>query len=585
MVSQQEYKQKERSYIKSFESNQLIANIRKQFKRDISDKRQKTHHQLSNEDKSNIRQILSNLRNNQLIVIKPADKNLGPTIMDRAWYIQAGELLLQDTSTYRPVPSYDINGIRNELLQILATSGDIIFRDVTSLEFQYAPWKNVPLPELNSSHITFSSSLADVFLEPFLHPENIQPCREYLLPKLHKLDIPWPRPPPLPSGKTPPVRPICASISWITYIESVYLDIALKPLMLELPSYIANSAALVKRLEHSTFPPDCALLAADVESLYPSIDLNRGLDALNETLSQANTPTVHRIRIVMLTRWVLFNNYLEFNGKLYLQIRGTAMGTPCAVVFACIFMGTIERKAWGVLTNLQIYALLDHRFIDDFAIIAKSVEEATIILQVLNNMDPLIKITGSISTTSCIFLDLTIYKGPRFHTSGHLDLDVYQKPSNKFLFLPYGSYHHQHVFKGWVHSYIARLRLNCTDEDRYRLRRQQFYHQLQARGYPEDTLAFFFECTPDRAKIVHGINFAPRGCMINNDKTVFKIRYSPRTASLLPVLKQALTATPDILINPAIRKQLQPNGQPTICLRNSPNIAKTIISAKLITPR
>ena len=55
LVSQQEYKQKERSYIKSFESNQLIANIRKQFKREISDKHQKTHHQLSNEDKNNIR--------------------------------------------------------------------------------------------------------------------------------------------------------------------------------------------------------------------------------------------------------------------------------------------------------------------------------------------------------------------------------------------------------------------------------------------------------------------------------------------------------------------------------------------------
>ena len=585
VVSRQEYQQRERSYIKSFESNQLIANIRKQFKRDISDKRQKTHHQLSNEEKTYIHQIISNLRNNQLIVIKPADKNLGPTIMDRAWYIQAGELLLQDTSTFRPVAGYDLNNIRNELLQILATTGDIIFREVTSLEFQYASWKNSSLLELHKSHIAFSSSLADVFLEPFLHPENIQACREYLLPKLHKLDIPWPRPPPLPPGKTPPVRPICASISWITYIESVYLDIVLKPLMLQLPSYVANSAALVKKLEHSTFPTNCALLAADVESLYPSIDLNRGLDALNETLSRANIPHIHRIRIVMLTRWVLFNNYLEFNGQLYLQIRGTAMGTPCAVAVACIFMGTIERKAWSTLTNQQIYALLNHRFIDDFAIIAKSVEEANIILQVLNSIDPLIKITGAISTTSCVFLDLNLYKGPRFNTSGHLDLDVFQKPSNKFLFLPYGSYHHQHIFKGWVHGYIARLRLNCTDDDIYNLRRQQFYQQLQARGYPEDTLSFFFEYTPDRAALIHGINFAPRGCMLTNDKTVFKIRYSPRTASLLPVLKRALTATPDILINPALRQQLQPNGQPIICLRNSPNIAKTIISAKLTTPR
>ena len=584
-LSRKEYQQREQSYIKSFESNQYVANIRAKFKANISDKRKRTHHHLNKDEKDTIRTILRNLRNNQLIVIKPADKNLGPTIMDRTWYIQAGELILQDSKTYRLVDRFDINGIRNELLQILATTGDIIFKDVNPLEFQYSTWKHLPLQDLLKYHITSCSPLADVLIEPFLTPENIQACREYFLPKLHKLAIPWPRPPPLLPNKTPPVRPICASIGGITYIVSVYLDITLKPVMLQIPSYIMNSAALAKQLEHTTFPADCALLAADVESLYPSIDITRGLDALNDTLHSTGMPPANRQRIVLLTRWVLFNNYLEFNGKLYLQICGTAMGTPCAVVFACIFMGTIERKAWSILINQQIHALLDLRFIDDFVIIANSVAEANIILQTLNSIDPLIKLTGTISNTSCVFLDLTLYKGSRFDTSGHFDLDVYQKPSNKFLFLPYSSYHHPHIFKGWIHGYISRLRLNCTEDARYQLHRQQFYQQLQARGYPEDTLSYLFEYTPDRAQLLHKVRFTPQSCMLTNTKTVFKLRYNPRTASLLPLIKQALTATPDILINPSITKQLQPNGRPTICLKNSPNIANSIISAKLVTPR
>ena len=420
-LSRKEYQQREQSYIKSFESNQYVANIRAKFKANISDKRKRTHHHLNKDEKDTIRTILRNLRNNQLIVIKPADKNLGPTIMDRTWYIQAGELILQDSKTYRLVDRFDINGIRNELLQILATTGDIIFKDVNPLEFQYATWKHLPLQDLLKYHITSCSPLADVLIEPFLTPENIQACREYFLPKLHKLAIPWPRPPPLLLNKTPPVRPICASIGGITYIVSVYLDITLKPVMLQIPSYIMNSAALAKQLEHTTFPADCALLAADVESLYPSIDITRGLDALNDTLHSTGMPPANRQRIVLLTRWVLFNNYLEFNGKLYLQICGTAMGTPCAVVFACIFMGTIERKAWSILINQQIHALLDLRFIDDFVIIANSVAEANIILQTLNSIDPLIKLTGTISNTSCVFFNLTLYKGSRFDTSGHFD--------------------------------------------------------------------------------------------------------------------------------------------------------------------
>ena len=218
--------------------------------------------------------------------------------------------------------------------------------------------------------------------------------------------------------------------------------------MLSLPSYIMNSAALAKHLDVRTFPPTCALLAADVERLYPSIDINRGLDALNSALKDINTDSDQRYFIVMLTRWVLLNNITEFNNKLYLQTRGTAMGTPCAVVIACIFMGTIERKAWRTLSQTHITPLLDYRFIDDLLIIAQSEEDAHMILKTFNSIDPLIQLTGTISYTTTNFLDLTLYKGSRFNHSNRFDLDVYQKPSNQFLFLPAGSYHPEHVFKG-----------------------------------------------------------------------------------------------------------------------------------------
>ena len=45
-----------------------------------------------------------------------------------------------------------------------------------------------------------------------------------------------------------------------------------------------NSAALVKQLEQQAFSNNCALLAADVDSLYSSIDINRGLDELHDAL-------------------------------------------------------------------------------------------------------------------------------------------------------------------------------------------------------------------------------------------------------------------------------------------------------------
>ena len=104
--------------------------------------------------------------------------------------------------------------------------------------------------------------------------------------------------------------------------------------MFKLHSYILNSGTIAKQLDTMEFPPGSALLSADVDSLYPSIDITRGLDAINQALLEDGTPPKDREFTIFLLRWVLFNNILEFNGQLYLQIRGTAMGTPCAVVFA-----------------------------------------------------------------------------------------------------------------------------------------------------------------------------------------------------------------------------------------------------------
>ena len=107
---------------------------------------------------------------------------------------------------------------------------------------------------------------------------------------------------------------------------------------------------MIKHMETNRLPQNCAFLAADVDSLYPSIDINKALTAIEELLAKAAVPADQRLFIIKLTKWVLTNNILEFNDKLYLQIKGTAMGTPCAVVVACIFMGSVENKALSLTT-------------------------------------------------------------------------------------------------------------------------------------------------------------------------------------------------------------------------------------------
>ena len=143
----------------------------------------------------------------------------------------------------------------------------------------------------NTTNSTSTNTIRTI-LKPGIFPS----MHGYFLPKLQKMGLPLPISPPLIAGRTPPMRPICASIGWVTYAVSVLLDIILKPIMLKLDSYIMSSATIAKEFNTTTFPADCALLSADVDSLYPSIDINRGLDAINEALKVARTST-HRPRI------------------------------------------------------------------------------------------------------------------------------------------------------------------------------------------------------------------------------------------------------------------------------------------------
>jgi hypothetical protein len=155
--------------------------------------------------------------------------------MDRKWYISAGELILQDTHTYKAIPSFDVNTIRNELILILHKFGNIKFRHCNG-DPRYGKWHNENMFTLLQKHITQQTPLVEILFEPFLNPDAFQACRGYFLPKIHKLELPFPINPSLVPGRTPPMRPICASIGWVTYAVSVLLDIILKPIMLRLNS-------------------------------------------------------------------------------------------------------------------------------------------------------------------------------------------------------------------------------------------------------------------------------------------------------------------------------------------------------------
>jgi hypothetical protein len=132
----------------------------------------------------------------------------------------------------------------------------------------------------------------------------------------------------------------------------MFIDLILQPILKKVPTYIQDSAAFIRDAQNIPMKNEYAFLQADVEALYPSIHIEDGLASLNQTLLKTNMEATARILIVRLTKWVLTNNYMEFNNYTYLQINGTAIGTPLAVTDASLFMADIETRA---LDKLKIY--------------------------------------------------------------------------------------------------------------------------------------------------------------------------------------------------------------------------------------
>mgnify|MGYP001572967070 FL=1 len=89
------------------------------------------------------------------------------------------------------------------------------------------------------------------------------------------------------------------------------------------------------------------IVTADMSSMYtclPSEEGGRILQYLGEGVFPNSSFGVALRRMLA---FVLENNYLSFNGKVYHQVSGTAMGTPCAPSYANLFVGARPHAPTG----------------------------------------------------------------------------------------------------------------------------------------------------------------------------------------------------------------------------------------------
>ena len=431
---------------------------------------------------------IDSLKRNKSIIIKPTDKNLGIAVIDITDY-DAAMIKKLDNGNYMRCDDYDISVICIDLIKRL-TKLQILKPLVKPQYIDYT------LP-LDWSQFEFEpqyNEITHLIMYYFSHPDLIKLCRLKLLPKVHKTPMDW--------------REICAKPKWITSIGSLVVHLLLYPLLQEIPSYIHNSNEIIIELLEKEFSDDCALLQADIESMYPSIDIEDGLNTLEIILSRDGRYTSQVQELILnITEWVLYNNYMSYKDRVYKQINGTSMGTSLSVTYSCLYISHKENQAIDLMKFRKLKdPLLYKRLIDDCAGIFIDEMHARTFMQTLEHVtNDKIKFDYKISNDELIFLDMMIFKGEDFSQTNILSTRLYQKANNKYLFIPPFSAHSVSVYRAWIEDYIKRIRILCSKDQEFEYYNTLFYNRLLDRGFQEKHIKVIFDKKYNRNALIRNI--------------------------------------------------------------------------------
>jgi len=266
-------------------------------------------------------------------------------------------------------------------------------------------------------------------------------------------------------------RPIAAAIEYVTGPASHFLHSQLKEAVWKHPHVLKDSMELIRTIRGLRFNADeqIMLTAADVNALYPSIQLERGMAALRWFMDHHTSfnQTLKDL-CLRLAHFVLTNNYVtckELGGAIYRQIVGTAMGTSFSVVYAVIFMIRLESPIVNDVRFRQ-YIRLYKQFIDDLFLIWTS--PAAVLCdfrRALGTADEAIGLDWSGYESQEDSVDPSLVKAKRHEQVNYLDLYMSlqlvqtrggatrrvlflpnHKPGNTYAYIPFTSFHGHHTF-------------------------------------------------------------------------------------------------------------------------------------------
>jgi hypothetical protein len=233
------------------------------------------------------------------------------------------------------------------------------------------------------------------------------------------------------------MRPILSSTESYNYALAKWLEEKLKPLSLNQYT-ICDTFRFAKEIRNKPVLDTDVLVSYDVTSLFTNVPVNETITVLVDKAFQNNwfnltyDLNLTRNQLTQLLKLASTNQLFQFDGHLYEQCEGVAMGSPLGPLLANVFMCHLEDK----ITNEDLMPSFYRRYVDDTLVIMPDVDIANSFLGILNSLHPNIDFTMELSSNNSIpFIGMVIKK-----EGNALETQVYHKPTDTGLLLHYQSH-------------------------------------------------------------------------------------------------------------------------------------------------
>ena len=300
----------------------------------------------------------------------------------------------------------------------------------------------------------FNSSLKNIIFDIdediYNHTRSPKlPIMPYLygLPKIHKPGI--------------PLRPIVASLRSPSHNLAKWLTKVLSPFVgLVSQAHLKHSSDFLNSLNNINESFD-SMVSFDVVSLFTNIPLEKVLDFIRlkgeEEVYSFQIPVGKICELIALC---VRDSYFSFNGKIYQQTFGVAMGSSLSPILANLYMEFYEVSLLPRINVTGVKVILWKRYVDDIFALLKldNADSLNTFLHALNSQEPSIKFTLEMSQNNTLpFLDVLVQ-----NSQENFITKVYRKATHTNSYIHYFSHHSSEIKRDVVTGLFLRAYRICV---------------------------------------------------------------------------------------------------------------------------